>query len=571
MPQPQSQTKKTNRFDNPFDPEISGEQIEKVLEEEPLCRIQTAGFPAHLSLNDILKNDSRFRHFEPGDIIFRLGDYGNSAMLILEGTVQVIRGKNLAPSILGRDKESKKTWWDLLGKSLELLVKTMPFSEVRSPAALDFHQSHSSQEGVLNLKNYEELLQSQPTIQMSAGQMFGEIAALSRSPRNASIIAATEVRCLEIRWQGIRDIRSYDRQFRHHVDQLYRERSLKTHLVQTPLFSELPDDVLEVIIRETSFDSFGEFNWDFIPPDMMDLDPETRLDREPLIVKQGDYINDLILIRAGFARVSQTLNFGHRTTGYLSSGDMFGLNEALFNFRSEAVLPYQNSLRATGFVDIIRVPIPVLERYLFPRLSHIETPYSLKQEDHKDWPLIESGEEAALDGFLDFIVDNRLNNGTASMVIDLNRCTGCDDCLKACANAHQNNPRFIRTGKIFGNYQIVNACMHCVDPICMIGCPTGAIHRNHQGGQVLINDHTCIGCGSCSNNCPYDAIQMVPIRSEKGLYWTAKTHAEPLSKATKCDLCHDQKTGPACEYACPHDALKRINMENFISASGSQS
>jgi len=114
--------------------------------------------------------------------------------------------------------------------------------------------------------------------------------------------------------------------------------------------------------------------------------------------------------------------------------------------------------------------------------------------------------------------------------------------------------------------------------VCMIQCPTGAIHRNVLEGQVVINDWTCIGCTACANNCPYDAIRMVQIRDEQGelVYPTLATDPtnadesvqitpamkdwEPIEKATKCDLCADQLTGPACVNACSHDALVRLDL-----------
>jgi Fe-S-cluster-containing hydrogenase component 2 len=37
----------------------------------------------------------------------------------------------------------------------------------------------------------------------------------------------------------------------------------------------------------------------------------------------------------------------------------------------------------------------------------------------------------------------------------------------------------------------------------------------------------------------------------------------PILKATKCDLCMEQVVAPACERACPHDALKRLDMCDF--------
>ena len=51
--------------------------------------------------------------------------------------------------------------------------------------------------------------------------------------------------------------------------------------------------------------------------------------------------------------------------------------------------------------------------------------------------------------------------------------------------------------------------MHCKDPECLTGCPTGSIFRD-QSGYVEIDVDTCIGCFDCPTQCPYDAITMVP-------------------------------------------------------------
>jgi Fe-S-cluster-containing dehydrogenase component len=148
------------------------------------------------------------------------------------------------------------------------------------------------------------------------------------------------------------------------------------------------------------------------------------------------------------------------------------------------------------------------------------------------------------------------------MVIDLDRCTRCDDCVRACAATHDNNPRFLRHGPSTGRVMIANACMHCADPVCMIGCPTGAIHRESFAGQVVINPVTCIGCTACANNCPYDAIRMVDIRDERGDVILGED-LKPIAKATKCDLCVENYGGPACERACPHGALERMNLNDL--------
>ena len=107
---------------------------------------------------------------------------------------------------------------------------------------------------------------------------------------------------------------------------------------------------------------------------------------------------------------------------------------------------------------------------------------------------------------------------------------------------------------------VANACMHYRDPVCLIGCPTGAIHRMSDDGRVVINDDTCIGCGTCVNSCPYNNIRLVEIRDRSGDFLVDEVTGAPIVKATKCDLCLDQLGGPACQRACPHDALVRIDI-----------
>ena len=40
------------------------------------------------------------------------------------------------------------------------------------------------------------------------------------------------------------------------------------------------------------------------------------------------------------------------------------------------------------------------------------------------------------------------------------------------------------------------------------------------------------------------------------------TTGAAIQKATKCDLCHEMPSGPACAAACPHDALVRIDLSD---------
>jgi len=52
---------------------------------------------------------------------------------------------------------------------------------------------------------------------------------------------------------------------------------------------------------------------------------------------------------------------------------------------------------------------------------------------------------------------------------------------------------------------------------------------------------------------------MVSIRDKEGDHILDPNNHKPIIKATKYDLCADQLTGPACAYACPQDALNRVD------------
>jgi len=218
---------------------------------------------------------------------------------------------------------------------------------------------------------------------------------------------------------------------------------------------------------------------------------------------------------------------------------------------------------------LLIVPTRAMEEIVLPSLPKDELPDPIEiAKDELDFRAVPRSEtpdpkpDAVGAEVLEFLTENRFFNGTASMVIDLDRCTRCDDCVRACASTHDNNPRFLRHGPTAGSLMVANACMHCADPVCMIGCPTGAIHRESFAGQVVINPDTCIGCKACFNNCPYDAIRMVEVRDANGEFMVDQ-EMKPIAKATKCDLCVESYGGPACERACPHGALSRLNLNNL--------
>lgn len=550
---PTTSVQRPKRWDAPFGPEMSAADVARLLARPEFAAVEASKFPAHTPLSGILKNDARLMRYKPGDIIVREGDYGNSAFLILSGRARVVLAPGLPAYLLGRPKAKRKN----LFQALAQLWRNRAIPEARdTPGALEskVRQGRGQEAPRVFLQDMPAVLSANKTVELREGSLFGELAALGRMPRTATVLAETEAELLEIRWQGLRELRRFDEGWRRQIDERYRANALKAHLNETPLFSSLSAPELQQVADATLFETYGSFDWHVSYKQLREMN-EPELEREPLIAKEREYPDGLLMIRAGFARVSTALGHGERTLTYLKAGDVFGLWELYEAWKTGRGTALAASLRAVGYVDLLRVPSAVLERLVLPKIPAPAREFQRLAEQ----PL---GDEA----LLEWGVEERFINGTKAMVIDLDRCTRCDDCVRACATSHGGNPRFLRQGKRLGHWMVANACMHCVDPVCLIGCPTGAIGRLEQGGIVQINDETCIGCKTCAQSCPYDNIVMVPIRDPKGKPWTDQASGQPLLKAAKCDLCADQPSGPACVNACPHDALQRVDFKTLLAS-----
>ncbi|WP_425397569.1 cyclic nucleotide-binding domain-containing protein [Aeoliella sp.] len=554
------------RWDVPFGDEMMpNRDADRLLAIEPFRSIDAGRFPATLPLKGILRNDARIVEYQSGDLVIREGDYGNSAFMLLHGSLRVAL-ESLAPEAMGHPAKPRKSWLT----ALRQVFKSQQLPEVRRKLArapdsvgLRGDGSHTH----VFLQDVPRVLDETRTAKLTAGEFFGELAALSRSPRTASVFAETAAVVLEIRWQGLRDIMRRSPALKEHIDNLYRTNSLRVHLRETPLLADLPAEKLDQVAGATQFTSYGNFDWNTDFAKGESLSPLERLAREPVISEEQTAIASVLLVRSGFVRLSQRFGAGHRTLAYLGKGQVIGASELLHAKDGKPPL-HAYSLRAVGHVDLLEIPIEVIRDTVLPHLSatrkkeleaaaqRVTPPQPLDQ-------LAADDANATPTPLVDFLVDERLVNGRQAMLIDLERCTRCDDCVRACATTHDGNPRFVRQGPQFGRYQFVGACMHCTDPVCMIGCPTGAIHRDTESGVVRINDGTCVGCSTCANSCPYSNIRMVEVRDLFGTPAIDTAQGLPIVKATKCDLCSDGITGPACVNACAHDALVRLDMANL--------
>jgi molybdopterin-containing oxidoreductase family iron-sulfur binding subunit len=181
------------------------------------------------------------------------------------------------------------------------------------------------------------------------------------------------------------------------------------------------------------------------------------------------------------------------------------------------------------------------------------------------------------------------------MVIDLDRCTGCQACVIACRQ--ENNVAFVgeadaRLGRakfwmnmiseVKGSYPHVEMrftpipCMHCDRPPCTKVCPVEATYKNPEGIVAQVYPR-CIGVRMCISNCPYTvryfnwAAPSWPEEYKKGLNPDVYTRRKGITE--KCNFCiqrirrakltakkekrtlRDGDVVPACAQTCPGEAI----------------
>ena len=190
------------------------------------------------------------------------------------------------------------------------------------------------------------------------------------------------------------------------------------------------------------------------------------------------------------------------------------------------------------------------------------------------------------------------------MVVDIDRCTGCQACVVACQSENNvpineegifNQRRAIEWIRIEryweGEFPNVKArfipilCQQCTDAPCEPVCPVYATYHNAEGLNVQVYNR-CIGTRFCANNCPYQVRYFnfwepqwpeslknqlnpdVTVRSrgimEKCTFCVqrirraqrkAKAEGRPLKDG-------DRGLNPACVNACPTGALTFGNLHD---------
>ena len=414
--------------------------------------------------------------------------------------------------------------------------------------------------------------------ELTPGTQFGEMSVLAGVPRNATIKAKRDniAQVLEVHRPALRLLRKLPK-FGENLDNTYRNHGRDSALESLKIMGGLRTELLNELRPYCKFRVFAKNHVLFH-------------EREP--------INRIYIIKEGWGRRTQS-SAGGEIEDFIGHGFCFGVEGIA---RDGA---WSFGMKLMGRTEVLEISVAKLRqnfalqdavlKLLSPHAPPpIGTFVNYKPVVH-DWML--AAQER--------LIDTGLVDGTNLLVMDMDLCVRCGNCSLACHKIHGQS-RLMRRGVHVTRLEAPRAgaiqsalspevCMHCADPECLTGCPTGAIGRFDMG-QVDIDPKTCIGCGDCATQCPYNAISMVPRRPKEPdktngglkakfrqfLRITPDPIPPPVDAtedlvAIKCNLCSDRATlnppgsktrAYSCEENCPTGALARVKPREYFSEIG---
>jgi len=454
------------------------------------------------------------RSIAPGEVICREGEFGSTAFYILEGTVEILINTPIAHV---QQEDGAGSW----------------FSRIRSKLSDRQQHTRTEESGrrYIPIDAPVDLPYDKPIAELAAGDLFGEMTCMSFHPRSATVRAKTDVVVLEM-LRNVLDILQKNKTFRAELDRKYRQRALETHIKSVPVFSSMPADFIAYL------------------RDRVEL---IRYSPGEVIVRQGDAADAFYLVRLGFVKVSERHPGGDVVLNYLGRGSYFGEMGLLGGGIRTA------TCTALDHVDVVRIAGGDFNLML-SRFPAIRAGLEQVARDRADMNRrrVASTEHVPITDFL----NQGLMEAQSLLLLDLEKCTRCDQCVRACADAHDGVTRLVREGLRFDKYLVATSCRSCRDPLCMVGCPVGSIRRRNSM-EIIIEDW-CIGCGLCARNCPYGNLNLHPFTVQvPDPAQPARMIATTKKKATGCDLCMEHAE-PSCVYACPHDAAHRVEPLTFF-------
>lgn len=418
------------------------------------------------------------------------------------------------------------------------------------------------------------------------GSCFGEMAVLAGVERNATVSVPTHGNAvvLEITRPALRLLRKLP-QFGKVLDETYRKHGLGRVLED---LTEGGGSANEAIIRKLR--EIGKF---------------MVYGKHHVLCEETTPVENIVLIKSGWIRRVRGVPLDPGSTGvavgigqtigvdFLGAGNCLGLEDA-----GESQT-WKYSASAMARTEVLEIPLAALAAE--PKLrGQIVAAFAAFSTVDDNPPSIDAVEDLRAMASAEEEIATGIIDGANLLVMDMDLCVRCGNCSLACHKVHGQS-RLLRRGISITRPVTIGSertqhvlspqvCMHCKDPECLTGCPTGSIFRDTRG-WVDIDPATCIGCFDCATQCPYDAISMVlreaaPVPAFDLMGTLRKTFSLttppplpyiPLTPADdvvaiKCNLCEHTPLNPegaprqaySCEENCPTGALLRVDPVTYF-------
>ena len=311
------------------------------------------------------------------------------------------------------------------------------------------------------------------------GEFYGEMGALGGLPRTLDIVAAEEgTEIFYLPRHCLKFVETND-EARAFLSERFRERAIRVMVTELELFDGVGGEFIDRLLANCEINRYDQ--------------------RGIVLVKQGEPGDSLYIVRDGYVQVVREAKDGtQRVLAYRRAGEYFGEMSLVGGGGV-----HNASVLTAGKCEVIKIRHDDVAALLqqFPSAeakvrATIERRLAAEEQLTPELSAVlkESGQFGVI-------------QADALLVMDLDLCVKCDNCVTACESLHGTS-RLIRTGIQLGKYLIPAACRHCDDPKCMNSCPTGAIKRRPEG-EIYFQYDMCIGCGNCAIACPYDNIAMI--------------------------------------------------------------
>ena len=400
------------------------------------------------------------RVLKPGESLCTVGEYGSTAFLIQSGKFEIVVGAKSQNKSRATVSKSDGFFRRILG------LTSSPTLAPSLATGSDF--------GMTGTK--EKLYRGVEDV------ILGEMACLNRQRRTATVVAVEDSEVIEI-GTNVLYMLQRNATSRNVLNEAYRRHALNSDIERLPIFKELTPAGRAEAARIIAKDA-----------ELMSVEPGQS------IFKQGEKSDDIYLIRLGYIKVSRKHGTREQIVSYVGPGAVdgasgaFGEIAALSSIYGSELksdfdqLDYLPGVRTSTCSALDHVELVRIKSSQLRQIADANPDFKQRLLDRAKFLLKKDTErESEFSTGKSSFVSQGLYNAQSLLVLDLESCTRCDECTKACADSHGGETRLVREGMRFENFLVATSCRSCTDPYCLVGCPVNAIFREGSK-EIVIED-----------------------------------------------------------------------------------